>query len=195
MSFGRIGQGLSHSLFFEDLREEEYEAERKGNQASQYIAHAGDGHWTDAGNEDGSVKVTFTKSYLGSLSAGTYNVVAKFSTYSGNVNASFTVAAKPSESSSKKSSAKPVDNVVTCQMAGYPANYAWNEAAKACQPGYIDDNGVFHTYANQYLKATRKASPNTRDDHDSWIFALLMMLSLVFASYAGVRLIHEDWEA
>ena len=79
-------------------------------------------------------------------------------------------------------------------MAGFPANYAWNEAAKACQPGYIDDNGVFHCYANKYWKATRKASPNKRDDHDSWTFALMMMLSLVLASYAGVKLAHEDWE-
>ena len=29
-------------------------------------------------------------------------------------------------------------------MAGYPANYAWNESSKVCQPGYIDDAGVFH---------------------------------------------------
>jgi hypothetical protein len=42
-------------------------------------------------------------------------------------------------------------------MAGYPANYAWNESAKACQPGYIDANGVFHS--------TAKGSnvPNTYD--------------------------------
>ena len=38
----------------------------------------------------------------------------------------------------------PEHFVVTCQDAGFPANYSWNEAAQACQPGYIDDNGVFH---------------------------------------------------
>ena len=29
-------------------------------------------------------------------------------------------------------------------MAGYPQNYVWNEAAKACQPGTLDEGGVFH---------------------------------------------------
>ena len=44
-------------------------------------------------------------------------------------------------------------------MAGYPANYAWNESAKACQPGFIDNAGVFHGTA-----AVKKAGvPNTYD--------------------------------
>ena len=74
----------------------------------------------------------------------------------------------PSDDSSKKSSSSgsakktsPVktDNVVTCQMAGYPAGYAWNESAKACQPGFIDNAGVFHGTA-----AVKKAGvPNTYD--------------------------------
>ena len=46
------------------------------------------------------------------------------------------------------------DNVVTCQMAGYPSNYAWNEDAKACQPGFIDNNGKFHSV---------RSIPNTSD--------------------------------
>lgn len=54
---------------------------------------------------------------------------------------------------------KKTDNVVTCQMAGYPANYAWNETAKACQPGYLDANGVFHSTAN----TKRSGVPNTYD--------------------------------
>ena len=33
------------------------------------------------------------------------------------------------------------------QMAGYPQNYAWNEAAKACQPGWLDEQAVFHPLA------------------------------------------------
>ena len=50
------------------------------------------------------------------------------------------------------------DNVVTCQMAGYPSNYSWNEDAKACQPEYNDNAGVFHG------TAVRKAGvPNTYD--------------------------------
>lgn len=73
----------------------------------------------------------------------------------------------PSENASRKSSSSdsgkktaPVktDSVVTCQMAGYPAGYAWNEAAKACQPGFLDNAGVFHG------TAVRKAGvPNTYD--------------------------------
>ncbi len=106
----------------------------------------------------GSAKVTFTKSYLESLSVGTHNVVAKFSTYSTDVNATFSVAAKSSDSGSSTPE-KKTDNVVTCQMAGYPANYAWNETAKACQPGYLDANGVFHSTAN----TKRSGVPNTYD--------------------------------
>ena len=142
--------------------------------------------------EPGSVIVKLKPSYLETLSTGKHEVKALFSD-GGTATASFTIAKKPSDDSSKKTTPK-TDNVVTCQMAGFPANYAWNEAAKACQPGYIDDNGVFHSYANQYWKATRKASPNTQDDRDSWTFSLMMMLSLVLASYAGVKLVHEDWE-
>ena len=63
--------------------------------------------------------------------------------------------ATPASNSEKKT-----DNVVTCQMAGYPDNYAWNEAAKACQPGYVDDNGVFHSTAN----GKRAGVPNTYDE-------------------------------
>ena len=63
------------------------------------------------------------------------------------------------ESKSDKTPAPTMtpDYVVTCQMAGYPENYAWNEAAKACQPGYIDDFGVFHS------TAARRVIPNTYD--------------------------------
>jgi hypothetical protein len=42
-------------------------------------------------------------------------------------------------------------------MAGYPANYAWNESAKACQAGYLDGNGVFHpanTVRRSYVPGT-----------------------------------------
>ena len=139
---------------------------------------------------DGSVKIEFTKSYLETLGVGKHNVVATFKSYSKPVNATFTVAAKSSsDSSSKKSSSKPVDNVVTCQMAGYPANYAWNETAKACQPGYIDAGGNFHPYGT----ASRKASPRTSDT-DMLIYAWLAMLAMTVATFCGVKLLHEDWE-
>ena len=44
-------------------------------------------------------------------------------------------------------------------MAGYPDNYAWNEVAKACQPGYLDNNGVFHPTSS----GKKSAVPNTND--------------------------------
>ena len=68
--------------------------------------------------------------------------------------------AAPESGSSRKESSEPVktDNVVTCQMAGNPAGYAWNEAAKACQPGFIDNAGVFHSAA-----VRRTGVPNTYD--------------------------------
>ena len=61
---------------------------------------------------------------------------------------------------SSKQSSIPIktDNVVTCQMAGYPAGYAWNEAAKACQPGFLDNAGVFHSSVSR-----RYSVPNTYD--------------------------------
>ena len=67
----------------------------------------------------------------------------------------------PSNTSKKSSSTTKTDNVVTCQMAGYPASYSWNEAAKACQPGYIDNNGVFHLTSGNMNK--RVGVVNTSD--------------------------------
>ncbi len=72
---------------------------------------------------------------------------------------------KPSSDTSEKSSSTTttkIDKVVTCQMAGYPANYAWNEAAKACQPGYVDNNGVFVSTAGT-TTANRVKAVNTFD--------------------------------
>ena len=39
------------------------------------------------------------------------------------------------------------DGAVTCQEAGYPEGYEWNEEKKACQLGFLDMLGVFHTTA------------------------------------------------
>ena len=65
---------------------------------------------------------------------------------------------KKEESKSDDSKPAPVDNVVTCQMAGYPAGYAWNESAKACQLGFLDDAGLFHA------TSVRRAVPKTYDE-------------------------------
>lgn len=43
----------------------------------------------------------------------------------------------PEPESKPKSTPTPTpDYVVTCQMAGYPADYVWNENVKACVPGF-----------------------------------------------------------
>ena len=76
--------------------------------------------------------------------------------------------------SSDKKPTTPTDNVVTCQMAGYPANYAWNESAKACQAGYIDANGTFRPYRNRVI-------PNTYDGglmRFVWMNAISLILAL-----------------
>ena len=61
------------------------------------------------------------------------------------------------------SPAKEPGYVITCQMAGYPAGYAWNEAAKACQPGTLDENGVFHAYGAAGTAKAGGGVPNTYD--------------------------------
>lgn len=95
-----------------------------------------------------------------------------------DVTVKFTVKAKSSDGGSSTPE-KKTDNVVTCQMAGYPASYAWNEAAKACQPGYIDANGVFHSTAKE------SNVPNTYDKGVGGNAAALLIAMIVaaFTSY------------
>ena len=136
--------------------------------------------------EKGSVITKIYASYLETLSAGDHKITAKFSD-GGSVTASFTVKDKepaPTPDGKKSSGgsstpAAPVDNVVTCQMAGYPANYSWNEAAKACQPGYIDAAGNFHPYSTR-----ERAVPNTYDQGlavHTWILGI-SALTAVFCA-------------
>ena len=73
-------------------------------------------------------------------------------------------------------------------MAGYPANYAWNESAKACQPGYLDAGGNFHPY-----RTAVKPLPNT-SDRDIMIHAWIAMLSVTIGLFCAIKLLHEDWE-
>ena len=104
----------------------------------------------------------------------------------GSASATFSIKAKSSDGGSSTPE-KKTDNVVTCQMAGYPANYAWNEEAKACQSGYIDANGMFHYTGNS------SSVPNTYDPN-TVIFAYLAMIAVTIACFCGVKLLHEDWE-
>ena len=83
-----------------------------------------------------------------------------------------------------------VDNVVTCQMAGYPDNYAWNEKAKACQPGFLDDAGVFHPETTTVRKATIPATADKGLQFYTWI----LMASMVICMLCAVRLVREEVE-
>ena len=87
-----------------------------------------------------------------------------------------------SSDSGKKTTPIKTDSVVTCQMAGYPANYSWNEAAKACQPGYTDAKGTFHSYRSAY-----KVVPNTYDRGLAG-YALSLAISLITAVFCGFLL-------
>ncbi len=91
----------------------------------------------------------------------------------------------PSKKESSSGSSVPKkDNVVTCQMAGYPANYAWNESVKACQPGYLDNNGVFHLTTGNTNK--RVGVVNTSDKGIGGTIAALISstIAAIAAAYA-----------
>lgn len=143
---------------------------------------------TDFTKAKGSVITKINASYMNTLSAGSHTITAKFSD-GGSASGTFTVKDTASGgSSSDKKPTTPVDNVVTCQMAGYPSNYSWNESAKACQPGYIDAGGTFHPY-----RTPSRIIPNT-SDRDIMIHAWIAMLSITIGLFCGVKLLHEDWE-
>ncbi|MBQ9328257.1 MAG: hypothetical protein IJ225_06945 [Solobacterium sp.] len=90
-----------------------------------------------------------------------------------------TPSSTSSKSSSKGTSAVVSDSVITCQMAGYPSNYAWNEAAKACQPGFVDNAGAFHS--------TRLTSPRTSDEGLGTPL-IHLIVAMVIAAGAGYQL-------
>lgn len=84
-----------------------------------------------------------------------------------------------------------IDNVVTCQMAGYPDNYAWNEAAKACQPGFLDDAGMFHPEST----AVRKAKIPATADMGLQVYTWILMGSMVIAMLCAVSLRQGELDA
>lgn len=101
-----------------------------------------------------------------------------------NIDGVFTVkrttAPKENTKSSVPSAKTAGVSVVTCQMAGYPADYAWNESAKACQPGYIDANGVFRSTGT-----AKQAVVNTYDKgiRGSVITLITATVSAIIAAY------------
>ena len=105
----------------------------------------------------GSLVIDLKPAYLETLSTGKHTISVTFS--DGSASGTFNIKAKSSSGGGSSKPDKKTDNVVTCQMAGYPANYAWNEAAKACQPGYLDNNGVFHPTSS----GKKSVVPNTND--------------------------------
>ncbi len=107
--------------------------------------------------KSGSLVIDLKPAYLETLSTGKHTISVTFS--DGSASGTFNIKAKSSSGGGLSKPDKKTDNVVTCQMAGYPANYAWNEAAKACQPGYLDNNGVFHPTSS----GKKSAVPNTND--------------------------------
>ena len=137
---------------------------------------------TKYGYYSGSLVIQLNPDYLEGLDEGNHNVRIHFD----GVDVSTVLKINPKPSSSGSTPKK--DNVVTCQMAGYPSNYAWNESAKACQPGYIDAGGVFHPYG-----AIVRRVPNTAD-RDIMIHAWIAMLSITIGLFCAVKLLHEDWE-
>ena len=53
-----------------------------------------------------------------------------------------------------------------CQGIGYPAGYAYNAAAFACEMGYLDEEGVFHPVRDQTGRSASSmiGVPDTADD-------------------------------
>ena len=134
---------------------------------------------------EGSLIVELKSSYLETLSVGGHRLSVSFEEETNTVNANFTVKAKPSSGGGSSSPKK--DNVVTCQMAGYPSNYAWNEAAKACQAGYLDAGGNFHPYNT----VRRSNVPNTSDNGNLTFYVITMVL-MTFIAYITAKTLAED---
>ena len=134
---------------------------------------------------EGSLIVDLKAAYLDTLAVGRHDISVEFS--DGSAAAVFNITEKKSSgggSSPTKPSA-PADNVVTCQMAGYPAHYSWNEAAKACQPGYIDVTGNFRPY-----RSSGSMVPNTRDGGLAG-YAVTFTISIITAFFCGLLLSGE----
>ena len=115
--------------------------------------------------EEGSTLAILPDKYLNKLRTGAHTV--RF-VYTNGEEATATLTVKKRRSHSDDDDSDDDDDstptrsgsgVVTCQDAGFPANYAWNEAAKACQPGYLDANGKFHGTAGARVSVVNTADP------------------------------------
>jgi hypothetical protein len=70
--------------------------------------------------------------------------------------------------------------VITCQAAGYPEGYAWNEDAKACQMGTIGADGVFRPIS--------KVRAVNTSDKGIGRYVISLIISLLFAGIARRQL-------
>ena len=140
---------------------------------------------TDFDLEPGSLIVKLKPEFLQTLSATKHTLKVCFKDGSGS--AKFRIreksSGKDSSSDESASSASSPNGVITCQMAGYPEGYAWNESAKACQYGYPDASGSF--------RPGRKTSVvNTADQGISGhLFALIAsLMTAVLSGYVLKRM-------
>ncbi|MBR3347604.1 MAG: hypothetical protein IKG37_11035 [Solobacterium sp.] len=73
-------------------------------------------------------------------------------------------------------------------MAGCPSNYAWNEAAKACQADYLDAGGNF--YPDNTVR--RSNVPNTSDNRNLTLYGLTGFFMALVAYLAAKKLIEDS---
>ena len=150
-----------------------------------------DGKEVDVETVSGSTIATFKADYLNTLAAGNHTV--KFVYQNGEeAEGTLTVKAKPvtSSSSSKTSTtaSAAASGVTTCQDAGFPAGYNWNESAKACQLGYEDNNGVWHSTAS----SRRVGVVNTSDTFGA--FSCIVTLGINAVVAVGAAMMLRKWK-
>ncbi len=77
---------------------------------------------TSYDHKSGSLIIDLKPAYLEKLSEGKHKLSVGFNDIEGLVTANFTVRTKSSGNGGSSTPEKKTDNVVTCQMSGYPAD-------------------------------------------------------------------------
>ena len=142
--------------------------------------------------EEGSLKISLLPAFLDTLPLGSHTVQAIFSDGLSD-KAKFMIkddepspTSKPSGGSSTETKTETKDTVITCQMAGFPQGYEWNEEAKACQMGTLDAQGKFHPASgNQNVR--KQAVVNT-EDKGLRGYLMTFLTALASALWSGTRL-------
>ncbi|MBR2761993.1 MAG: hypothetical protein IKD66_12605 [Solobacterium sp.] len=141
--------------------------------------------------EEGSLKITLLPSFLETLTQGTHKVQAIFSDGLSETAEFELLQKKPepkpdSDSDSDQPSPGTGSARVTCQMAGFPEGYVWNEAAKACQPGILDQAGNFHAVSSEQTPAKYRAV--STGDKGINGHAVTLISALITAAWSGCML-------